>query len=63
MEKKVTLEQMAEQHLLNVQRQIQTLNEQKTQIEVEIQRLTEYLNSGIDALRQNRASVTESVVG
>jgi hypothetical protein len=62
----VTLEKMAEQHLLNVQRQIQSLNEQKSQIDVEIQRLTDYFNSGVDALRQTRAvpsQAIESVVG
>lgn len=50
--KKLTLVQLAEAHLMNVQREIAGLNEQKSRIEGEIKRLTEYLNDGVDAIRQ-----------
>lgn len=38
--------EMVEAHLLNVQREVQTLNERKTQIDQEIARLQEYLRDG-----------------
>jgi hypothetical protein len=50
--KKLTLAQLAEAHLMNVQREIAGLNEQKSRIEGEIKRLTEYLNDGVDIIRQ-----------
>jgi hypothetical protein len=39
-----TIEEMAEAHLLNVQREIATLTEKKNQIESDIQKLTAYFN-------------------
>jgi hypothetical protein len=66
----VSLESLAEQHLVNVQRQITALNEQKNQLDVEIQRLTDYFNKGAETLRAARtrpapssASVAQSVLG
>jgi len=52
MEKKLNLSQLAEAHLMNVQREIAGLNEQKTRIDGEINRLTEYLKDGIEIIRQ-----------
>jgi prefoldin subunit 5 len=43
--------EMAEAHLLNVQREIQTLSERKVQIEQEIEKLTSYLNEGVQELQ------------
>ncbi len=56
----VTLEQMAEAHLLNVQREIASLNERKTQIDGEIKRLTDYLNEGISVLKNKEAPQPDS---
>lgn len=50
----LTLAQLAEAHLMNVQREISALNNEKAKIDAEIQRLTEYLNNGIDAIRQSQ---------
>jgi predicted nucleic acid-binding Zn-ribbon protein len=60
MEKTLTLSQLAEAHLMNVQREISGLNNQKSQIEAEIQRLTEYLNNGIDVIRQANSKPVDS---
>ena len=38
-----TIKDMAEAHLLNVQREIQTLEQRKKEIDAEINRLSEYL--------------------
>lgn len=57
----VTLEQMAEAHLLNVQREIAALNERKTQIDAEIKRLTDYLNEGVLVLR-NKSQQDDSIL-
>ena len=45
-----TIKDMAEAHLLNVQREIKTLEQRKQEIDVEIARLSEYLNDGADVL-------------
>lgn len=47
----LTVNQLAEAHLMNVQREISALNEQKTRIESEIQKLTEYFNNGLQVIR------------
>ena len=47
-----TVTQMAEAHLLNVQREIQNLNERKVQIDQEIEQLTSYLNDGARELQE-----------
>ena len=44
--------EMVEAHLLNVQREVQTLNERKTQIDQEITRLQEYLRDGSATLEE-----------
>jgi len=43
--------EMAEAHLLNVQREIQTLRERNVQIEQEIEKLTSYLNEVVQELQ------------
>jgi len=66
MNEEVTVEKLAEAHLMNVQRQIAQLNEQKSQIDVEIQKLTDYFNHGVDALRKAKsepASVGKNILG
>ena len=56
--------EMAEAHLLNVQREIQTLQERNVQIEQEIEKLTSYLNEGVQELQEVKskadAALTES---
>lgn len=48
-----TIEEMAEAHLLNVQREVQKLNEQKAQIDQEISRLASYLEEGKKTLEES----------
>ncbi len=45
-----TLLEMSEAHLLNVQREIQTLEQRKIEIDSEISKLSEYLSEGIEAV-------------
>jgi len=45
-----TIKEMAEAHLLNVQREIKTLEQRKQDIDAEINRLTDYLKDGADVL-------------
>ena len=45
-----TIKDMAEAHLLNVQREIQTLEQRKKEIDAEITRLSEYLKDGANVL-------------
>lgn len=56
----VTLAQMAEAHLLNVQREIASLNEKKNQIDAEVKRLTDYLNEGVSVLKESTQQNDES---
>ena len=59
----VTLEQMSEAHLVNVQREIANLQEAKKKVESDIEKLTEYLNEGIKVLNDSKASTqTQNVV-
>lgn len=67
METDLSVAKMAEAHLINVQREIASLNDQKTKIDGEIKRLAEYLNKGIEILRgstpQQNADPTEAFKG
>jgi hypothetical protein len=47
----VSLQEMAEAHLTNVQKAIIDLQNQKSKIDEEIKRLTEYLQGGIEVLK------------
>lgn len=49
--------EMAEAHLLNVEREINTLNERKAQIDVEVNRLTAYLEEGKQAIMEVQSTV------
>ena len=44
---------MAEAHLLNVQREVQALIQRKTEIENEISKLEEYLKQGLQDVSDN----------
>jgi uncharacterized protein YaaN involved in tellurite resistance len=48
-----SLKEMAEAHLLNVQREIQQLNERKATIDQEIERLSSYLEDGKQTLEES----------
>ena len=57
-----SLKDMAEAHLLNVQREIQQLNERKVSIDQEIERLSSYLAEGKETLeQQNTVNVEQTV--
>ena len=58
--KMVTLAQMAEAHLVNVQREIANLQETKRKVEEDIKRLTEYFEQGVKVLNESRATETVS---
>ena len=55
--------EMAEAHLLNVQREIQTLKERNVQIEQEIEKLTSYLNEGAQELQTAKSQVDTVLTG
>lgn len=48
-----TLQEMAEAHLLNVNREIQQLTERKATIDQEIERLSSYLQDGKQTLEES----------
>ena len=55
------VQEMAQAHLVTVQRTIQDLENQKSNIEQELQKLSVYLQEGIETLNETNASVGEAV--
>ena len=55
-----TMAEMVEAHLTNVQREINTLQERKSQIDAEISKLEQYLKEGVETLKSSQTPV-ESV--
>jgi hypothetical protein len=47
-----SMEEMVQAHLLNVEREIKTLEERKVAIDQEIEKLQSYLNEGVDTLKE-----------
>lgn len=47
-----SMEEMVQAHLLNVEREINTLEERKVAIDQEIEKLQSYLNEGVDTLKE-----------
>ena len=45
-----SMEEMVQAHLLNVEREIKTLEERKVSIDSEIERLQSYLTEGVETL-------------
>ena len=45
--------EMAEAHLLNVQREINTLEQRKVEIDTELEKLRSYLQDGVQELQSN----------
>lgn len=57
----LSVQEMAESHLLNVQREIVALNERKKQIDVDLEKLNQYLEEGVKTLKEVQgASSVES---
>ena len=56
-----TLQEMAEAHLLNVQREIQQLTERKGTIDQEIERLHSYLQEGKQTLVEEGCKVESPI--
>ena len=55
-----SIAEMAEAHLLNVEREIKALNERKASIDVEIERLQSYLQEGVETLKSQTATSSDS---
>jgi predicted DNA binding CopG/RHH family protein len=55
------LVEMAKAHLQNVSKEISRLESQKEQIDSEIQRLNDYLKSGVETLEKCTSKKTETV--
>jgi len=55
-----TVKEMAEAHLLNVQREIQNLTQRKTDIEAEIETLNTYLVEGSKTLQGESSEATDA---
>ena len=53
--------EMAEAHLLNVEREINMLRERQKTVEAEIEKLTSYLREGVAQLQQERQKLSEPV--
>jgi predicted nucleic acid-binding Zn-ribbon protein len=51
--------EMAEAHLLNVEREINMLRERQKTVEAEIEKLTLYLREGVAQLQQERQKLSE----
>lgn len=56
-----TMIEMVEAHLMNVQREMNTLVERKNAIEQEIQKLQKYLNDGVSVLNEAKAAATKPI--
>lgn len=56
----ITLEQMAEAHLVNVQREIANLQESKRKLEENIKQLVDYFDAGVKVLNERKTAVESS---
>ena len=54
--------EMAEAHLLNVQREIATLEQRKVEIDQEIEKLKSYLEEGVQQLQADAPAVEDTSV-
>tara|TARA_Y100001938_G_C8073688_1_gene424668 strand:- start:694 stop:924 length:231 start_codon:yes stop_codon:yes gene_type:complete len=53
--------EMAEAHLMNVQREIQVLEQRKVEIDKEISRLSEYLEGGVVAVSDAKSEASAAL--
>ena len=56
----VSIKEMAEAHLLNVQREIQNLSQRKADIEKEIDTLNKYLVEGSETLQGESSEASDA---
>lgn len=54
--------EMAEAHLLNVQREIATLEQRKVEIDQEVEKLKSYLEEGVQQLQADAPAVEDTSV-
>lgn len=54
------LVEMAEAHLLNVQREIATLEQRKVEIDTEVEKLKSYLQEGVQELQSIAQDASEN---
>ena len=57
-----SLQEMAEAHLLNVQREIQTLKQRQVEIGEEVKKLESYLEEGVRDLNEVQTEATPEEV-
>jgi hypothetical protein len=55
-----SLHEMAEAHLTNVQKAIMDLQSQRNKIDEEIKKLTDYLQSGVDVLNNEKQKLEQT---
>ena len=53
--------EMAEAHLLNIQREIQQLDQRKNEIQSEIERLQQYMNEAIGVVETAKSEATAAL--
>ena len=53
--------EMAEAHLMNIQREIQVLEQRKVEIDKEISRLSEYLEGGVVAVSDAKSEASAAL--
>tara|TARA_Y100000996_G_scaffold410167_1_gene392054 strand:+ start:1203 stop:1430 length:228 start_codon:yes stop_codon:yes gene_type:complete len=53
--------EMAEAHLMNIQREIQVLEQRKIEIDKEISRLSEYLEGGVVAVSDAKSEASAAL--
>ena len=61
-EKMPSVLEMAEAHLLNVQREIATLEQRKVEIDQEVEKLKSYLEEGVQQLQADAPAVEDTSV-
>tara|TARA_Y100001938_G_C7971202_1_gene369425 strand:- start:452 stop:691 length:240 start_codon:yes stop_codon:yes gene_type:complete len=54
--------EMAEAHLINIQREIQKLEQSKNELQVEIERLQEYFNEAIGVVETAKSDAQAALV-
>lgn len=56
----VSLQEMAEAHLTNVQKAIMDLQNQRSKIDEEIRKLSDYLQNGVDVLKTEQQKLEQT---
>jgi predicted phage-related endonuclease len=58
----ISMKEMVQAHLLNVEREVKTLEDRKVDIDQEIKKLQEYLSEGVTTLNEVVDEVVDEVV-